>query len=313
MQTSWPAKVDEILGGDQVVALAHVTPARGVVLNPVTNFGLRDREGGTVAVNSSVGMWKKLERMRRNPHVAVAFHSRGHALSDRPEYVLVQGIASVPTLDDPNAWLDAMGERWERFGGQPRDVGPLWEWWLRAYHWRVNVEVAVTRIVVWPDLACRGAPEVYGVPLPDELPAPQSPPKGGTGPRVDHARAARRAARLPHALLGWVGADDLPMVVPVEVRGSDSGGILLEPPEGLVPPGGRRAGVAAHWFARYTFGQHQRKHTGWLEAEPGERPVVYAPHTETGYRFPESRLVYRIGSGFVTRRGLRAGRRSGFL
>ena len=65
MYTSWPAKVDEVVGGDQVVALAHVTPASGVVLNPVTNFGLRDRERGTVAVNSSVGMWSKLDRLQR--------------------------------------------------------------------------------------------------------------------------------------------------------------------------------------------------------------------------------------------------------
>jgi Pyridoxamine 5'-phosphate oxidase len=313
MYTSWPAKVDEVVGGDQVVALAHVTPASGVVLNPVTNFGLRDREGGTVAVNSSVGMWRKLERMQRNPHVAVAFHTREHALGDRPEYVLVQGRASIGSLSDPDAWLDELGERWERFGGQSRDVGRRWEWWMRAYHWRVNVEIAIARITVWPDLACRGAPEVYGAPPPDEPPAPQRPPKGGTGPRIDHTRAARRAKSLPHALLGWVGADGFPMVVPVDVHGSNDRGIVLEAPSGLVPSGGRRAGLAAHWFARYTFGQHQRKHTGWLEAEPGDSRVVYAPHTRSGYRFPESRFIYRIGSGFVTHRGIRAGRRAGFL
>ena len=60
----WPDTIDEILGGDQAVALAHVTPAEGVVLTPVTNFALRDREAGTVAVNSSVGMWRKLDRIQ---------------------------------------------------------------------------------------------------------------------------------------------------------------------------------------------------------------------------------------------------------
>src|SRR5688572_5136875 len=150
----WPDPVDEILGGDQAVALAHVTPARGVVLTPVTNFALRDSTDGTVAVNSSVGMWRKLERIRKNPNVALAFHTRAHAATRRPEYVLVQGKGSLSSLTDRDAWLEAMGDRWERFGGQPRDVGPLWDRWMRAYHWRVNIEIAVTRIVVWPDLRC---------------------------------------------------------------------------------------------------------------------------------------------------------------
>jgi hypothetical protein len=114
-------------------------------------------------------------------------------------------------------------------------------------------------------------------------------------------------------LLGWLGADGFPVVVPVDVRGSEPGGILLQAAEGLAPPGGRRAGLAAHWFARYTFGQHQRKHTGWLEASASEPRLVYAPHTKSGYRFPESRLVYRLGSGFVTHRRLRQARRAGFL
>jgi hypothetical protein len=310
----WPDSVDAILGGDQAVVLAHVTPAAGIVLTPVTNFALRDREGGTVAVNSSVGMWRKLDRIRRNPHVAVAFHTRDHARSDRPEYVLVQGRATLSSLEDPDAWLAAMGEEtWERIGGKPRDVGPLWNWWLRAYHWRVNIEIGVERIVVWPDLACRGAPEVHGAPLPANPPPPQQPPAGGTDPRVDHARAARRAARLPDVLLGWVGADGLPFVVPVKVTGSEERGIVLEAPGGHVPPGGHRAGLLAHWFSRHAVGQRQRRHTGWLEGGSGSGRVVYAPHTETGYRLPPWRFAFNIGAGLVTRRGVRAARRAGFL
>ena len=108
----WPDAIDEILAGDQAVALAYVTPAQGVVLIPVTNFALRDREAGTLAVNSSVGMWKKLDRIRKNPHVAVAFHTRAHSLSTRPEYVLVQGRATLSSLEDPDAWVEVMGDRY---------------------------------------------------------------------------------------------------------------------------------------------------------------------------------------------------------
>jgi hypothetical protein len=308
----WPNTVDEILAGDQVVAFAYVTPANGVVVTPLTNTGLRDRAAGTVTpVSSSVGMWKKLERIQRNPHVAVAYHTRAHGFSDELAYVLVQGSASLSPLAD-RGWIDRNRESWERFSG-PRDVGPIAERWLRAYHWRVGVEIEVERVIVWPDLECRGAAQVHGAPLPPEPPEPQRPPAGGTGPRINHARAGKRAARLPNLLLGWVGADGLPLVVPVAVGGTEEPGIVLACPARAVPPGGRRAGLTAHAFDRYTFGQHQRKHTGWLEVDSAGRRAVYAPHTESGYRLPESKLLYRMGSGFVTRRGLRSARRAGFI
>src|SRR5918999_4821765 len=91
---AWPDSADEILAGDQTVALAYVTPAKGVVVAPVTNFGLRDRATGTTTPNSSIGAWKKLDRIRRNPQVALAFHTREHGFTDRPEYVLLQGTAA---------------------------------------------------------------------------------------------------------------------------------------------------------------------------------------------------------------------------
>ena len=48
----WSEVDDEILGGDLAVALAYVTLAGGVVLTPVSPFGLRDRDAGTVARSS---------------------------------------------------------------------------------------------------------------------------------------------------------------------------------------------------------------------------------------------------------------------
>jgi hypothetical protein len=323
----WPDAVDEVLTGDQVVGFAYVTPASGVVLLPLTNMGLSDRAAGTVEpVSSSVGAWKKLERIRRDPQVAVAYHTREHGFSDRSEYVLVQGRASLSPVAETD-WVERHLESWERFAG-PVPRGPLAERWLHAFHWRVGVQIAIERIAVWPDLACAGAPEVHGAPLP-QPPAPHRPPGGGTAPRIRHRRAARRAAALPNVLLGWVGADGFPMVVPVGVRGIDPGGILLDLPPGgptgagdaglprspgaELARGGRRAGLLAHSFARYTFGQHKRAHTGWVEAPEGSGPAVYAPHTESGYRFPESRLLFRLVSGAVTTAGVRRARRAGYL
>ena len=202
-----------------------------------------------------------------------------------------------------------MGANWERFGGQPLDAGRVWNWWLRAYHDRVNVVIAVERVLVWADLACHGVPVVHGAPLPSEPPRPQRPPGRGTGPRVAHGRAARRAARLPHVLAGWVGADGFPVVIPVEVAASVPNGMVLETAAGIVPSGGRRAGLTAHSFSRHVIGQVQHRYTGWLEAT-GDH-VIYAPHTEAWYRIPRSRFAFNFAAGYGTRRGLRQARRAG--
>ncbi|MEA2437545.1 MAG: hypothetical protein QOF65_2101 [Thermoleophilaceae bacterium] len=304
----WPDNVDEILGGDQVVALAYTTPANGVILTPLTNFGLRDREAGKLnAVNSSVAAWRKLDRIRKSPRIALAYHTRTHGFSDRPEYVLVQGTASL-SAPDPH-YPKTIQATWERFGG-PVDVGRLWNWWLRAYNFRVEIQIAVERVIAWPDRECLGTPEIYGTPVRGE-PAEQLPPAKGTAPRIRHRRAARRAAKLPNVLLGWVAADGFPLVVPVAVNGATEEGMVLEAAPGLVPRGGRRAGMLAHSFARYTAGQHQRRHSGWLDAEPGERQVVYAPHTDHGYHMPSSMFVYRLSAGAGTRLWMRRAREAG--
>jgi hypothetical protein len=303
---SWPDEVDAVLGGDHVVALAYVTPAKGVVVTPVTNFALHEREAGRVSVNSSVGAWRKLDRIRRNPRVALAFHTREHGSTDRPEYVLVQGRASFPWPPDRDSWYDEIGANWNRVSGVPREVGPLWERWMSVYHWRTNVWIDVERVVVWPELECRGEPAVHGSPLPAGPPPPQSPPKGGVGPRLGQARAARRLTRLPNTLVGWVGSDGYPVAAPAAVGATSERGIALTSAVEL-PPGGRRAGFAGHRFKRGAIGQRQRVHTGWLDVGAGG--AVYAPHTGSGYWMPPSTFVYKIAVGFETRRRLRAARR----
>jgi hypothetical protein len=276
--------------------LAYVTPARGVVLTPVTNFAMHDREAGTVSINTSVGAWRKLARIRANPNLALAFHTRAHADHERPEYVLLQGRASLgPAVEDfPSTVL----EQWERI--EPwGSLGPLAKRWLRVYGLRVEVRILVERVVVWSDLACTGPLEVYGPAL-AETPAPsQTPPAKGTGPRVAHRRAAWEARRLPDVLLGWVGTDDRPMIVPVGIGAATREGIELLAPSGLLPGGARRAGLTAHWFSRGVTGQRQIVHTGWLDRS------TYAPHTRASYFMPPLRSVYRLVVGGATRRRYR--------
>jgi hypothetical protein len=289
--------VDEILTGDQLMAFAYVTPAKGVVLQPLSNTG-----NPAEPVTSSAAMWRKLERIRENPQVALAYHTRKHSLSDRPEYVLVQGRASLGPVED-TGWIDRNREAWEHFAGQtPKNA--ITERYLRAYHWRVPVQLDIERMVIWPDLACAGTPAVEGSPLPGEEPASQKAPGKGTGPRVPHRRAVRHARSVPHVLLGWVGSDGFPVIMPVEVGDAVDEGIVLR---GHLPPGARRAGLLAHDFARHAYGQNLRKYTGWLDGS------VYAPHTKAGYRFPESRVMFKLVSGAVTTWRLRGARRAGFI
>lgn len=301
MVVQWPIALEEILAGDQVVGLASVTPAKGVVIAPMTNFALHERQSGTVRVNSSVGAGKKLDRVRRDPRVALAFHTRDQGTADGPEYVLVQGIATVasPVENFPAT----IGGRWDDKEG-PRAHG-LWGRWLRVYYTRVPIDIAVQRIIVWPDLNASGEPLIVGAPL-GKPPPSQKPPAGGTDARVDSARTASAATRLPHVLLGWVGDDGLPMIVPVAaIEGVDDRTVRLRAAGSVLPPGQRRAGLTAHAFSRHVRGEHQRLYTGWLEVDADGRTATYRPHTGFGFHLPPSKLLYHLAVGFSARRGVR--------
>jgi hypothetical protein len=121
---SWPDEVDWVLAGDMTAALAYVTPARGAVVTAVAPVGMRDREQGTVTFTTSLGLGKKLERIRRNPHVALAYHARDHGFATGNLYVLVQGRCRPVPQADP-AWnREVLGPAAERFMGRPRH-GPF--------------------------------------------------------------------------------------------------------------------------------------------------------------------------------------------
>jgi hypothetical protein len=309
----WPDEVDEIITSDQALTFGYLTPAKGVVLSPLTNFAIRDRGAAVMSNgNSSVGAWKKLARLQESPNVAMAFHTRVHGFSARPEYVLVHGRASV-SWPPPHDYVDTISESLERFGGVSGTEGRIWKWWMRDFMWRVPIDVAVERVVVWPDQTCTGTPSVYGLPWPSQPPPAQPPPRNGMGPRVNHRRAARRAQRLPHVLLGWAGTDGFPVIAPVRVDRADRDGILLSAPPGLLPPADRRAGFTSHKFSRYTWGQTLRKYTGWLDVNAESSEVRYAPHTQRGYAFPASKLLFTVVAGAGTRLGVLQSRRAGFL
>ena len=303
---TWDDEIDDVLDGDLTAGLAYLTPAAGAVVTAVAPIGLRDRAAGVVSFTTSFGFAKKLDRIRRDPRVALAYHARDHGFSRSSRYVLVQGVASVGEPDD--AFLrEVVTPRATRYLGPPRQ-GRFWDRWMREYYAdRVGVDVRVERIVSWPDLAGRGRPEVLGAPLPDAAPGPQEPPAKGTGPRVDVRRAARRLAAVPHRLLAFRGADGFPVVVAVEVE-EGAEGLRVRAP-GL-PPGGRRAGLLGHDYREQLVGLVSRQHTGWLEVRAGADEGVYAPHTESGFRAPANKTLLLLANGFLAKRNVRRDRRA---
>jgi hypothetical protein len=307
---SWPDHVDEILGADMTAALGYATSARGAVVMAVAPLGLRDRERGAVGFTTSLGFAKKLDRIRREPRVALAYHTRRHGQSNRSEFVLVQGRAepvAEPTPED----RALVRRQAEQFLGSARS-GRFWDRWLREYYMvRIPVWVTAERITVWPDLTCAGPPERYGLPEPVSTPDPQLAPANGTGPRVNMERAAKRLSKTPHLLLGHLDADGYPELGPVELVASDETGLELAAAPGVIPEGTRRAGLLGHDYRPKLIGLTARQHTGWLEA--GDDRGLYAPHSETGFVAPPNKTLLLLGNGLQAKVGVRKARKEGKL
>jgi hypothetical protein len=306
----WSDAVDDVLRGDITAALAYVTPAGGAVATAVAPCGIDDRAAGAVGFTTSLGFGKKLERIVRDPKVALAYHARQHGFSTRPPFVLVQGEADVD-LTPSEGRLEAFAPQATRYLGEVKR-GPVWDRLLREYYQeRVFVDVAVRRVAAWPDLHASGAPTVTG-PAGPPPPPPQREPKNGVGPRVDVAKTAGQLTGLPYRLLAYRGADGYPVAVPVEPAGQDGRGIRLVDPGGLLPAGGRRAGLLAHAYRPQLVGLATRVLTGWLEvADDGT--AVYAPHTSKGFVAPPRKNLLLVTNGLMAKYGLRQARRHGLV
>jgi hypothetical protein len=298
----WSDGDDAILGGDLTATLAYATPAGGVVLTPVAPLGLRDRNDGSVEFTTSLGFGRKLERIKANPRIALAYHAREHGFASEPRFVLVQGTASYDATPSREVLEQHVRPASTRFMGEPR-TGVFWGRWLRAYYEdRVLVTVRVERVLSWPDAARDGEPAVAGERLSGDAVASQAPPRNGTWPRIDVDRAAKRVLSLPHTLLGWIGSDGFPLVAPVRVGRVSANGFELAGP---LPGGARRAGLLAHRYEPRLIGLETRQYTGWLHNH------VYAPHTEQGFRAPANKTVLLLANGLVARRGLKRARAEG--
>ena len=305
----WPDEAEKVISGDITAAAAYLTPAGGVVVTAVApGLGNRQRDAGVVGFTTSLGFARKLERIIREPRVALAYHAREHGFSASPVFVLAQGRASV-NIQPSRERLEALIPQAELFYGAAKR-GPVWDRLLREYYFeRVLVDITLERVLTWPDLSGSGNPQVAGAPWPDPA-GPQRPPGKGTGPRIDVDRAAGRIATLPHRVLAYRGSDGFPVVVPVDLAGHDGTGLRLVAAPGLLPPGGRRAGLLAHAYRAQLIGLSTRIFTGWLEV-PEDGGAVYAPHTSKGFIAPPRKNLLLITNGLLAKAGMWQARRKG--
>jgi hypothetical protein len=306
-RVSWPAEADEVIKGDLTAAVAYLTPAGGAVVTAVAPCGIGQRDQGVLGFTTSLGFGAKLERIIASPRVALAYHAREHGFCASTAFVLAQGSAAVD-LTPSRERLTALAGQAERYLGPPVR-GPVWDRLLREYYQdRVFADITVARVTCWPDLGASGQPRVTGPAWPAP-PGPQRPPANGTGPRVGVAAAARAITALPHRVLAYRGADGFPVVVPVQLVGHDEGGLRLAVPAGLLPPGGRRAGLLAHSYRPQLTGLRTRVFTGWLEvSEDGAR---YAPHTVRGFSAPPAKKLLLVSNGLLAKYGRWQARRQG--
>jgi hypothetical protein len=263
-----------------------------------------------VTFTTSLGFGRKLDRMRRNPHVALAYHAREHGFAREPGFVLVQGTATPDAEPDRRLLEEVVQPAAERFMGPPKRGKLFWDRWLQEYYSdRVPVTVAVERILAWAGAAASGEPRVFGTQPPGEPPASQEPPRGGTEPRLDAVKAARRIGALPNQLLAFLASDGFPEVRPVRIATGEAGGIPLEAARPL-PSGGRRASVLAHRYNARLIGLETRGYTGWMSVGEVRERALHAPHTEYGFRAPANKTLLLLANGLLAKRGLRKARRA---
>lgn len=302
-RVAWPDEIDEILAGDLVAVVGMPTPRGGVALASVAPIGLRDRDRGTVSFTTSLGFGRKLERIAQDPRIAIAYHTRRHGHANRPGYVLVQGRAGIRQIED---WTRTI-EQALAFDDQ-LVAGRIWNRWLRVYYWdRVEVTIAVERILWWPDGRTAVSPIVLGEPLPMDQPPDQDAPEAPCTPRV-RPIGLSVAGGLGQLLLSVLQSDGMPLILPVGRAEVDRRQARLGVDSPLLPRGLRRAGLLAHDFHAHLVGLWTATHTGWLEVDP---EVSWTPHTRHFFYAPPIKPLLLFGNGLAARLGYRDAIRKG--
>lgn len=293
----WTAEVRDIVGGDLVATLATWTPGGGVSLVPVCPFGVHDPDAGTVGMTSPLALTRKFARVRRHPHIALAFFTRDHGHGTAPGFLLLQGDAVVADRVESERTAAFLAQH-DRFL-HPAGTGRVTRWLNREYlEQRVEVVVHAERLTRWTtgDVVAPGTP-------------PQQPPS--TPASVSRRTWRSRLGKARHVMLGYLGDDGYPVVLPVSAMGV---GDVIHVSGAVLPPGARRATLFGMWFEQRLEGQGAIEVAGWLEVGNGGAAVL-TPRRAAGFDLPRSRfsprLLVPLGVKFVHRRAVRRGHVAG--
>ena len=236
MHVLWSEEIDGVLGGDLTAALTYLTPAGGAVATAVAPIGLRDRQAGWVGFTTSLGFGKKLDRIQRDSHVVLAFHTREHGTSHSHRFVLVQGRAEIiPNPDE--TLMTLVWDQGVRILGPAKQGRLFWDRWLREYYAvRVPVLVHVDRIMAWPDLRCAGRPRSSG-PRPARAAGAPAPAQGRTRTPPEQRQGGPPLPGQAAPASGLPGRRWLPGDRSSPSQGGRTGWHAADGRPGLLPPG----------------------------------------------------------------------------
>jgi hypothetical protein len=235
---------------------------------PITPY--LGHDGRTLDVSTGLTYPAKAERARRNPNVCLLYADPvGSGLVD-PPVVLVQGRATIQDAD-----LQANTDRYVReafaktpaaFKGQPKLLLRRLDW----YFARIWIAITPIRMWWWKSKALDHQANEWAASVEASAP-PSDPEPGGRQPPAwlepppDWRRVARYAVeRLDQCDLSWVGADGLPLSIPVLAVEEHAQGFRVRlgryPPEAPQGP----SSLTFHAHPAVFTGQENRTFVGEL-------------------------------------------------
>ncbi len=274
---AFPAELTELFDRAVTAEYASRTRAGAPVTVPVAPY--LGEDGRTLDLSTGLTYPVKAERARRDPRVALLYGDPLGSGLEAPPVALVQGLATVRDAD-LQAGTDryvrrSMAKMPETYARMPRVALRRMSW----YYARIWVEVTPLRVTWWPAGRLDEPPRVWEAPAGTEAPPSDPAPAGGRSPGVhrepgDWRLTAAEDARLALRDLTVIGADGLPVVLPLREVEPVGEGFRVRLPAGAGLPATARDGSAPACLTLHTHSvpftsQRNRAFAGTVRPEPG--------------------------------------------
>ena len=162
---------------------------------------------------------------------------------------------------------------------------------------------AVERMIVWPDLACRG--RFAGVRCGAPHGVTRAPAPAIHVEHEDRRATGREESGPSSSCAAWLGRAGPTARLSSSRSRKDRSGRARDRRRGAARRHSslaeRRARLTAHWFSRHVFGPGPAQHTGWL-APIRQRGVCSTYRTQSGATAAGVAAPLRLGAGCAGRR-----------